>query len=130
MLHPAGRHTVTVMVVDDQPAFRDAVRVVVRLTRGFRFAAEAATGEEALALASLHRPDLVLMDLDLPGLDGVAATRAISMALPRTVIVLISTYRREDLPDDLEACGAAVYVRKDQLGPTLLAELWRAHAPR
>ena len=130
MLQTAGRRPVTVMVVDDQPSFRDAVGVVVRLSQGFRLTAEAGSGEDAVALAALHRPDLVLMDLDLPGLDGAAATREITGALPGTVVVLVSTYRREDLPDDLEACGAVAYVRKEQLGPTLLEQLWRTHAPR
>lgn len=127
MIDGAIRQPVNVMVVDDQQSFRDAVRVVVGLTHGFRLAVEAVSAEDAISSASLHRPDLVLMDLDLPGLDGVAATRHITSALPTAVVVLISTYRREDLPDDLEACGAAAYVRKEQLGPTLLEELWRTY---
>jgi two-component system invasion response regulator UvrY len=129
LVETAVRRPVTLMVVDDQPAFRDAVRVVVRLTQGFQLVAEAASGEAAVALARLHRPDLVLMDLELPGVDGAGATREITRALPDTVVVLISTYRRDDLPDDLEACGAVAYVRKEQLGPTLLEGLWRTHAP-
>lgn len=116
--------TVRVLIVDDQPPFRAVARTVVGLAPGFDVVAEAETGEEAVALAHAEAPALVLMDINLPGISGIEATRQITAAHPEAVVVLLSTYDAESLPEDAATCGAARYVHKEDLSPGLLAEVW------
>ncbi|MFZ0160753.1 MAG: response regulator transcription factor [Kineosporiaceae bacterium] len=109
-----------VLIVDDQAPFRSVARTVVGRLRGWHVLGEAATGEEAVALASAQPPGLVLMDINLPGINGIEATRRIVAARPETVVVLMSTYAADDLPPDAQTCGARSYIRKDDLTPRLL----------
>jgi two-component system, NarL family, invasion response regulator UvrY len=115
---------VTVLVVDDQAPFRLAARAVLRRAEGFELVGEAATGEEAVDQAAALRPALVLMDINMPGINGVEATRRILEVLPGTVVFLCSTYQRSDLPPDAGTSGATAYVNKEELGPDLLRRLW------
>src|SRR5438094_4689452 len=73
----AGDETVRVLIVDDQAPFRNAARTVVGLTPGFAVVGEASSGEEAVELASRLDPDLVLMDINLPGINAIEAVRRI-----------------------------------------------------
>ena len=115
---------VPVLVVDDAPAFRVAAAAVLAHTDGFRLVGEAATGEEAIDAAASLQPALVLMDMRLPGVSGVEATRAILAARPQTVVLLCSTYQRSDLPDDVSTSGAAAYLHKEELTPATLRRVW------
>jgi DNA-binding NarL/FixJ family response regulator len=115
---------VSVLIVDDHEAARRAMRMMVRVAPGFDLAGEAATGEEAVSLAGELHPDLVLMDINLPGINGITATRTIIDRMPDTVVFLCSTYRHDDLPADAATSGAAAYVHKEELGARLLRELW------
>jgi two-component system invasion response regulator UvrY len=115
--------TVRVLIVDDQAPFRSVAAAAVRLVRGWQVAGEAGTGEEAVRLAAELTPDVVLMDINLPGISGIEATRRIVAQRPGTAVVLVSTYALEDLPQDAASCGAVQYVRKDDLTPRLLRGL-------
>jgi DNA-binding NarL/FixJ family response regulator len=119
--------TVRVLIVDDQEPFRQAARAVVELTDGFEVAGEAETGESAIDAARELRPDLVLMDVNLPGIDGLEATRRIlSEAGGRIVVVMVSTYEAAEYsPRALEA-GAAAYIPKSEFEPDRLSEAWAA----
>lgn len=116
--------SVRVLVVDDQAPFRGAAKLVVAATPGFEVVGEAMTGEEAVELADALAPDLVLMDINLPGIDGIEAVRRIRGAHPATVAFLLSTYKAGDLPSDARTCGAAAYIHKEDFGPDLLASMW------
>jgi pilus assembly protein CpaE len=120
---------VRVLVVDDQRPFRIAAAAVLRRTPGFVLAGEADSGEKAVEIARELRPDLVLMDIRMPGIGGVEATRQVLAELPGTVVFLFSTYERADLPVDAAGSGAGAYVHKEALRPELLAELWTREAP-
>jgi len=115
---------VTVLIVDDHAPFRSAARTVVNLVEGFTVAAEAGTGEAAVDLATEVEPDLVLMDINLPGINGIEATRQIKDALPATLVVLLSTYAAADLPSDALSGGAACYIRKEDFRADLIQEVW------
>ncbi len=116
-----------VLIVDDQQPFREAARMVVELTEGFEIAGEAPDGEAAIGAARELQPDLVLMDVNLPGIDGLEATRRIlDQADGRIVVVMVSTYEAaEYAPRALEA-GAAAYIPKSEFEPDRLAEAWAA----
>ena len=120
--------TVPVLIVDDQPPFRAVARTVVSVAAGFDVVAEAESGEEAVEMAAAHHPGLVLMDINLPGINGIEATRQIVEAQPDTVVILLSTYTVDDLPADAATCGAARYVHKEDVSPAILREVWDEQA--
>jgi pilus assembly protein CpaE len=114
----------SVMVVDDQAPFRMAARAVIRRSAGFSLAGEAENGVKALELANEIHPAVVLMDINMPEMGGIEATRRIVAELPETFVILCSTYDISDLPPDATASGARAYVNKEQLGATTLRRLW------
>jgi DNA-binding NarL/FixJ family response regulator len=118
---------VSVLIVDDQPFFRSAAREVLGAMPGFRTAAEAASGPEAVSLALELRPDLALIDIRMPGMDGIETARRIKAAQPDVVIVLISIEDIAGVPSGAQDCGAAALVRKQDFGPSLLRGLWAMH---
>ena len=120
---------VPVLIVDDQAPFRRAARAVVTMTPGFEVVGEAESGEEAVAMAAALHPALVLMDINLPGINGIEATRRIVAARPETVVMLLSTYQAADLPGDADSCGAAGYVNKEEFGPAVVQDLWARRTP-
>lgn len=115
--------TVRVLIVDDQEPFRRAARMVVEATEGFELVGEAETGEASVDLARELDPDLVLMDVNLPGMDGMEATRRILTSSDR-VVFLVSTYEGEEYASRAAECGAAAYIPKSEFGPERLAEAW------
>ncbi len=118
------REAVSVLVVDDQAPFRTAARLVVRSTTGFEVVGEAKSGEEALDQVALLKPNLVLMDINMEGMGGIAATRLISEEYSGTEVILLSTYDEDDLPADARTCGALAYVHKERFGPDILEQAW------
>src|SRR3954447_22024927 len=118
---------VSVLVVDDQAPFRLAARAVIRRVEGFELVGEAASGEEALDRVEELHPALVIMDISMPGINGIEATRRIKHADPDTVVFLCSTYERADLPADAMESGAAAYMNKEELTPGLIRELWESY---
>jgi len=122
--------TISVLIVDDQAPFRAVARTVVRIAAGFEVGAEAGSGEEAVELVRELRPALVLMDINMPGIDGIEATRRITTEWPATVVILLSTYDSESLPEDAANCGAARYVNKENFSPAVLAEVWAEVHPQ
>lgn len=119
-----GGDRVRVLVVDDQAPFRRAAAAVLRRMPDFELVGEAETGEDAVTAAAGLRPDLVLMDVRLPGITGVEAAGLVAGALPGAVVVLCSTYAREDLPFGLDEPGVGGYLHKEELHAPALRALW------
>jgi DNA-binding NarL/FixJ family response regulator len=117
---------VRVLVVDDQLPFRRAMTAVVEATAGFEVVGEAASGEESVEVAAAVLPQLVLMDVNLPGIDGVEATRRLRAALDAPVVLLLSTYDAAEGEALAAEAGAAGYVTKSELEPDRLAASWTA----
>ena len=121
---------VRVLIVDDQEPFRMAARLVVETTEGFDVVGEAETGEDSVALARELTPDLVLMDVNLPGINGLDATRQILDGQNEPVVVLLlSTYEEEEYAPRAAECGAAAYIPKAVFGPDRLESAWAAAKP-
>ena len=124
--------TVRVLIVDDQEPFRMAARMVVEATDGFDVVGEAETGEDSVSMAAELAPDLVLMDVNLPGINGLDATRQILAAATdgsgAVVVLLLSTYEEEEYAPRAAECGAAAYIPKAAFGPDRLEAAWAAAA--
>ena len=119
--------TVRVLIVDDQEPFRLAARMVVDATDGFEVVGEAETGEASVDMARELTPDLVLMDVNLPGINGLDATRQIlSDQTDSVVVLLLSTYEEEEYAPRAAECGAAAYIPKAAFGPDRLESAWAA----
>jgi two-component system, NarL family, invasion response regulator UvrY len=115
---------IRVLTADDHPGFLATARDLVRATPGFEIVAEATSGERAVALTARLHPDLVLLDVHMPGIGGIEAARRIVAECPETVLVLISAYAVEDLPVDARHCGARAVLSKQQLRPRTITRLW------
>jgi len=118
------------MVVDDQSPFRRAARAVINATEGFEAVGDAESGPEALHHVDQLRPDLVLIDVHMPDMDGFETARRLTESHPECVIVLVSLDALE-LPDSaVTTCGAVAFVRKQELRPATLRSLWSVHGAR
>jgi DNA-binding NarL/FixJ family response regulator len=107
--------------VDDQVSFHDAARALIDATAGFEWIGSASSGEEGIEQVEQLHPDLVLMDMRMPGMGGVEAARLIARRDARAVVVLVTA---EDPRAELSAGAAAAVVSKRALTRSLLARLW------
>jgi two-component system, NarL family, invasion response regulator UvrY len=121
-LYPVG-----VLVVDDQLVFRQVAHEVIDATEDFELLGEAASGQHALVAVDDLNPDLVLLDLRMPGMDGIETAARLHEQHPQSVVVLISLEEAPNLPGGFSSCGAVELVRKQDFGPALLRRVWRTH---
>ena len=113
-----------VLVVDDQEPFRRAAAAVVELTDPFVVAGTVESGEGCLTVVPALRPDLVLMDVGLPGIDGMEAARRLATLAQPPAVVLVSTHDVEEFGDAARSCGAVAYIKKSVFGPDRLVAAW------
>jgi len=104
---------ITILLVDDQALFREGLRTLLSVQPDFEVIGEAANGEEALHEASKKRPVVVLMDLQMPVLDGVAATRQLRSAQPDSRVIVLTTFDDDDYVFEGLRAGAVGYLLKD-----------------
>jgi DNA-binding NarL/FixJ family response regulator len=103
---------IRLLLVDDQSLFREALRTLLSLQDDFEIVAEAENGERAVALAKVHKPDVILMDLRMPVMGGVEATRRILAATPAARIVVLTTFEEDEEIFDALRAGALGYLLK------------------
>ena len=123
------RDLVRVLTVDDYAPFLGMARGMVAATSGFVSAGEVGSGSDACNAIDRDEPELVLIDIRMPGMDGIAVSDWIRRFHPSVVVVLITADDLSTLPAAAFRCGAAAVVRKQDLRPSLLTQLWRAHGP-
>jgi DNA-binding NarL/FixJ family response regulator len=111
--HASSDRRIRVLVVDDQSLIRRGLAVILALEPDIDVVGQAADGEEAVQVARRERPDVVLMDLQMPRLGGVAATRAIAADLPETQVVVLTTFDTDELVFEAIRAGAQAYLLKD-----------------
>jgi DNA-binding NarL/FixJ family response regulator len=121
------RSPVGVLVVDDQLVFRQVAREVLDATPDFVLLGEASSGHHALAAMNELDPDLVLVDIRMPGMDGIETASQLTSAYPDSVVVLISIDQPPDVPMRISSCGARALVRKQDFGSAMLHDLWVAY---
>jgi two-component system, NarL family, invasion response regulator UvrY len=119
---------VGVLGVDDQVVFLDVAEDVVAATPGFHWVGGATSGRAALDAVRDLKPELVLLDVRMPDMDGIETARRIHARHPATVVVLISVEETPAADQAVATSGAAALVRKRDFGPALLRRLWRVHS--
>jgi CheY-like chemotaxis protein len=117
---------VRVLVVDDQAIIRDATRLLLDATPDFRPVGEVASGAEALAAIERLDPDLVLLDVRMPEMDGIETAERIRLTRRRPVVVLMSS---DETADPRGCPAAAAFLPKQRLKAAVLRQLWERHAP-
>ncbi|WP_342472727.1 response regulator transcription factor [Metasolibacillus sp. FSL H7-0170] len=104
---------ITILIADDQMLIREGLKTIIDLEDDMQIVAVASNGEEAVALTKLHRPQLVLMDIQMPIMDGLTALKAIKKQFPDTFILILSTFLEENYIVNGLANGASGYLLKD-----------------
>lgn len=118
---------IRVMVVDDHPVLRDGVSAILENQTDMGMVCEARDGQEAVALYALHRPDVTLMDMQMPGMNGVDAIAAIRKADPAARIIVLTTYAGDVLAVRALKAGAAGYLLKSSLRTELIDAIRSVH---
>jgi DNA-binding NarL/FixJ family response regulator len=124
-LKSAGTRTVRLLLVDDRPAFRTGLRMWLSLEPCLEVVGEASDGSEAISLTQALRPDVVLMDVEMPGTSGIAATAALRSLAPKSAVVILTLHDDAVTRTRARQAGAAAFVAKHQIEEILLAEIRR-----
>ena len=118
--------TIRIVLVEDNQVFREALELLLGLQGDIEVVASVGSGTDAVAAAEEHRPDLVLMDYRLPGLDGVQATRAVRQAAPGVAVVCLTASANLREVDALYEAGVVACLSKDQELDEIVAAIRRA----
>ena len=120
--------TIRVLIADDQRVVREGLTMLVGLIDGVEVVGTACDGAEAIRLAEAHRPDVVLMDLRMPGVDGIAATADLRERLPTARVLVLTTYADQDVIVSALQAGARGYLTKDASAEQIETAIRAVHA--
>lgn len=121
---------IRVMIVDDHAVVRSGLAAFLSVNDDLEMVAEAATGKEAVQLCAKFQPDVVLMDLVMPDMDGATATQFIRKANPHTQIIALTSFREDELVQGVLKAGAIGYLLKNVSAGDLATAIRQAHAGR
>jgi DNA-binding NarL/FixJ family response regulator len=116
-------HKIRVLLVDDHTVVREGLKVLISTSASLEVVGEAKDGRQAVIMSEALRPDIVIMDVSMPGMNGEAATRKIIRHHPETKVIVLSTYRDEQLVNRLLQAGAASYISKSAAASFLIAAI-------
>jgi len=119
---------ISVLLVDDHKLMRTGIKFILDDTTDIRVVGEASSGEEALERARVLKPNVILMDVSMPGIGGLEATRKLAMSLPDTRVIVLSAQTAEPYPMRLMEAGAAGYLTKDSAGDEIVTAIRRVQA--
>jgi DNA-binding NarL/FixJ family response regulator len=125
-LDPTAASPETVVTIDDQPRFRALARQLVDSVPGLHVIADASTGHEGLALVRSLRPDVVLLDVNLPDIDGIKVCVQLREERPTPMVILVSSDDEPEYATAAHECGALAFVPKQRLTAALLQAILRA----
>ncbi len=114
---------IRIVIADDQRLMRDGLHTMISLTEDMEVVGLAETGAKAVELVALHRPDLVLMDIQMPEMDGIVATKRIREQYPDTEVLILTTYAEDNYIIDALVYGAKGFLLKDLPGETIMAAI-------
>ena len=106
-------NTIRILLVDDHAVVRSGLSKFLMVNKDFELVGEAADGAEAIQMVSLHKPDVVLMDLVMPGMDGVTATREIRQKYPKTRVIVLTSFAEQNMIQGALQAGATSYIQKN-----------------
>ena len=119
---------IRLLICEDQTLMRQGLATILGLEPGLTVVGEAADGAEAIAQVRALHPDIVLMDVQMPGMDGIEATRLITAAYPDTRVIILTTFDYEEYVFEGVKAGAMGYMLKDSPAPDLIHTIRRVHA--
>jgi DNA-binding NarL/FixJ family response regulator len=125
---PPGPGTIRVLIADDQRVVRDGLSLLISLIDGVDVVGSAGDGDEAVRLAQAHQPDVIMMDLRMPGTDGIAATADLRQRLPDTRVLILTTYADQEAILPALQAGARGYLTKDASAEQIEAAIRAVHA--
>jgi DNA-binding NarL/FixJ family response regulator len=128
MTMSGGRPPIRVLIADDQRVVRDGLAMLVGLIDGVEITGAACDGEEAVRLAMAHRPDVILMDMRMPGTDGITATAQLRERLPTARVLVLTTYADDGTILPALRAGAQGYLTKDASAEQIEAAILAVHA--
>jgi CheY-like chemotaxis protein len=129
VMTPGTARTIKLLVVDDVPSVRRGLRMRLSLESDLQVVGEAASGEEALAVVRALQPDVILMDIEMPGLDGLVATSAMRSVAPQSAVVTLSLHDDAASREKALAAGATAFVGKHEASEALLLAIRDAAPP-
>jgi two-component system, NarL family, response regulator LiaR len=121
---------IRILVVDDHAVLRSGLSKFLLVNKDMQLVAEASDGEEALQMTALHRPDVILMDLMMPGMDGIEATRLIHQKYPQVKVIALTSFSDQNLVQGALQAGAIGYLQKNVTAAELASAIRSAYAGR
>ena len=125
-----GTRAIRLLLVDDHLTVRRGLRIWLALEPDLEMVGEASDGAQAIILARALRPDVILMDVEMPGMDGISATAALRSVVPQSAVVILTLHDDAATKTRAREAGAAAFVAKHQMEETLLAEVRRVAMAR
>jgi NarL family two-component system response regulator LiaR len=122
--------TIRILLVDDHAVVRSGLSKFLMVNKDLELVGEAGDGAEAVTMVSLHKPDVVLMDLMMPGVDGITATREIHQKYPQVKIIALTSFSEQNMVQGALQAGASGYLQKNVTATELANAIRSAHAGR
>lgn len=122
--------TIKILLVDDHAVVRSGLSKFLMVNKDFKLVAEAADGAEAVSMTSLHKPDVILMDLSMPGMDGITATRKIKQKYPNVKVLALTSFSDQNMVQGALQAGATGYLQKNVTAAELASAIRGAYEGR